>query len=255
MYREYKPNAPLASSVECFWTLEAGARPFSHLVLPDGCVDIVFWAEGGLRAVGAMTSGLVTPVPAGGRFCGVRFRPGRAGRFLRNAPSELTGDWAGLESLWGGPARILKEQLSETASPMQQVHLLASALKVPELAESPFDKAMSAVIVANGALGLEDAARHANLSARQFRRRCLEETGLAPKQLFRVLRFRRALRLLSLAPRRGWAQLAAECGYYDQAHLIRDFRQFSGSTPVQLASGDGRFFQSPEPSNRVIFSA
>jgi AraC-like DNA-binding protein len=68
------------------------------------------------------------------------------------------------------------------------------------------------------------------MSERQFRRRCLEESGLAPKHLCRVLRFRRACEL----GERGlpWGLIAAEAGYFDQAHLIRDFREFTGATPM-----------------------
>jgi AraC-like DNA-binding protein len=72
------------------------------------------------------------------------------------------------------------------------------------------------------------------MSDRQFRRRCLDESGLAPTQLCRVLRFRRACAL----GRRGlpWGLIAAEAGYFDQAHLIRDFREFTGVTPMSVFS-------------------
>ena len=74
-----------------------------------------------------------------------------------------------------------------------------------------------------------------------MRREFLEQTGLGPKFLARVLRFRRAL---ELSPRAegDFAGLALDCGYYDQAHLIREFRENSpGRTPAYSA---GRFFQS-----------
>ena len=83
---------------------------------------------------------------------------------------------------------------------------------------------------------LEWVARQANLSSRQFRRRCLEESGLTPKQLCRVLRFRHACQLARGGARVEWAGIAAEAGYFDQAHLIRDFREFAGATPVSVFS-------------------
>jgi AraC-like DNA-binding protein len=73
------------------------------------------------------------------------------------------------------------------------------------------------------------------MSERQFRRRCVEESGLAPKQLCRILRFRHACELAA-ARRAGWAAIAADAGYYDQAHLIRDFHEFSGGAPVSVFS-------------------
>jgi AraC-like DNA-binding protein len=94
--------------------------------------------------------------------------------------------------------------------------------------------------MSHGDIDLDWVARQAGMSERQFRRRCLEESGLAPKQLCRVLRFRRACELGG----RGlpWGLIAAEAGYFDQAHLIRDFREFTGATPMSVFSNtaDGR---------------
>jgi AraC-like DNA-binding protein len=61
-----------------------------------------------------------------------------------------------------------------------------------------------------------------------------EEVGLAPKQFARVRRFQWALRWLRKGPRVNWAWLAVECGYYDQAHLIKDFQTFAGVCPQRL---------------------
>jgi AraC-like DNA-binding protein len=97
-----------------------------------------------------------------------------------------------------------------------------------------------------GGGSIDDAAVSAALSPRQLRRLCLERAGVSPKYLSRIVRFRKAvkrinaLRLNSAQP--GWADLAADCGYYDQAHFIREFQEFTGYTPV-------RYLQSlPEPA-------
>jgi AraC-like DNA-binding protein len=74
------------------------------------------------------------------------------------------------------------------------------------------------------------------LSPRQFRRRCLEESGLTPKRLSRVLRFRHACRIARAAKRPNWSDIALEAGYFDQAHLIRDFHKFTGLTPMAVFS-------------------
>ncbi len=60
------------------------------------------------------------------------------------------------------------------------------------------------------------------------------ETGLTPKKLCRVLRFRRACALGSLGL--PWSLVALDAGYFDQAHLIRDFREFAGTTPMSVSS-------------------
>jgi AraC-like DNA-binding protein len=74
------------------------------------------------------------------------------------------------------------------------------------------------------------------LSLRQFRRRCLEESGLTPKRLCRVLRFRHACRIAGGVDRLNWSAIALEAEYFDQSHLIRDFHEFTGHTPMAVFS-------------------
>jgi AraC-like DNA-binding protein len=191
-----------------------------------------------------MTRRQVVALAPGTRVAGIRFRPGVAGRFLGIAPCELTDGFAPLEDLWGRRGRGLHERLQEAASSREYLNLLAGSLPVPDGGENAFHRALQML---DGNLALNEVARAANLSPRQFRRRCFEETGLTPKHLSRVLRFQRALRFLRRMPERGRAHLAAECGYYDQAHLIRDFREFAAATPTGLAGGNVPFFQSLDP--------
>jgi AraC-like DNA-binding protein len=97
-------------------------------------------------------------------------------------------------------------------------------------------RAVGAMTRTHGNANLDWIAAQANLSPRQFRRRCLEESGLTPKHLCRVLRFRHSNSLASASRRPDWADIAGRAGYYDQAHLIRDFREFTGQTPMSVFS-------------------
>ena len=211
------------------------------LVLPDGCVDIVFSPSTGLRVVGAMTACQVYQLQGGEPVVGIRFRPGAAGRFLGAAPSELTDRLIPLEDIWGARGRRLAEALRDTRSAAACAALLEGEMRPAPRDAGALERAIAALVEACGAADIDWLADQANLSPRQFRRRCHEATGLTPKQLARVLRFRRAVSLVDFGAARGWAHLAAECGYYDQSHLIHDFREFSGSTPADYHV---RFFQS-----------
>jgi AraC-like DNA-binding protein len=235
-YQEHAPGPALDPFVECLWTVTTREAADDHLVLPDGCLDIIYSTQTGLEAVGTMTTGQTFALPARTEIAGVRFRPGQAGAFLHIAARELTDRSAPLEDLWGAPARRLENRLAETQSRRERATELAQSLRIPERSLPPVQRAIAALASRDGEADLDEIARQSNLSPRQFRRRCLDESGLAPKHLCRVLRFRRVLRGLDLAARRGWAHLAAECGYYDQAHLIQDFREFSGSTPSRYAA-------------------
>ncbi len=179
-------------------------------------------------------------------MAGIRFRPGMAGTFLGVSPAELTDGAAPLEDLWDRRAHEFKVKLEEARSIQDAMPILLSSLPMPDPAPNPVQKAIEAIAAANGNADLDSVARQANLSPRQFRRRCLEESGLGPKHLCRVLRFRHACRIaravgqLNMGQRNmdrlNWSAIALEAEYFDQAHFIRDFRRFTGLTPMAVFS-------------------
>jgi AraC-like DNA-binding protein len=239
-YREYRPAAPWQRWIECAWCSETIEEPRGYAVRPDGCLDIVYSADEGLRMVGTMTAEQKFYYPAGLQIVGVRFHPGKAGTFLGVAPADLTDGIALLEDAWGARARALEERLRDARTPGETIRLLLQGIPAPESAPNPVQRAIEAISAEHGACDLDLAARQANLSSRQFRRRCLEESGLTPKHLSRVLRFRYACELASRAERPEWPDIAAEAGYFDQAHLIRDFHEFAGGPPVAVFSNTAR---------------
>jgi len=235
-YSEEAPSASLARWVECGWCLE-GATPISgHRVPPDGCLDIVYERGHGLRAIGTMTVERRFHYPDRALLAGVRFRPGMAGAFLGVPPAELTDGSAPLEDLWPQRAHELARRMDDAKSIRDAMRILLGSLPHPVAAPGAVQQAIEAVAAANGNTDLDRAACHASLSPRQFRRRCLEESGLTPKRLCRVLRFRHACRLAQAAAHPNWSAIALEAEYFDQAHLIRDFQEFTGLTPMAVFS-------------------
>jgi AraC-like DNA-binding protein len=87
----------------------------------------------------------------------------------------------------------------------------------------------------NGAVPVGKLAERMGRSRRHLATRFREHVGLAPKTFARVVRFSRAVGLIQRGIGGSFAELAYECGYFDQAHLIRDFREFAGTTPVEFA--------------------
>ena len=223
-YREHAPSERLRPFVECFWSIEStGARP-DQLVLPDGCVDIVCSAGAPPLVVGAMTR--ARTFAAGGLQVGVRFRPGFAGGFVR-APGIHTVDrLIPLNEVWGTRGR----ELAEAESAAQCIALLEAELV--DASEPGVVQKVSAYIVAqSGQVRVDDLAFDAGMSARQLRRLFLEEVGLTPKHFCRVIRFRHSLGQLRESQRGDWTDVALQSGYYDQAHFIHEFREFTGYTP------------------------
>jgi AraC-like DNA-binding protein len=236
VYCEQPPIAPLSRWVECGWFLDSAEAVTGHRVPPDGCLDIIYNRSDGLRAIGAMTREQRFHFPEGAYVAGIRFHPGMAGTFLGLSPAELTDISAPLAELWPRRAHELKRRLDDAHSIQDAMRILLGALAAPNTALTPTQQAIEALTVANGNADLDFAARHANLSPRQFRRRCLEESGLTPKLLCRVLRFRHACRIASAIHRVNWSDIALEAEYFDQSHLIRDFHQFTGKSPMAVFS-------------------
>ena len=220
--------------IECTWWLETATAVRAYAVRPDGCIDIVYARESGAQVVGAMTAERRIDLAAGARTMGVRFHPGMAGAFLGASPGEFTDRTVALEDVWGGAARQLQRRLADARTLEECLGIMRDALAAPPGEPDGVQRAIGAMTAAHGDLDLDWAARHAGLSARQFRRRCLEESGLSPKHLCRVLRFRRACALAARGA--GWVSVAGDAGYFDQAHLIRDFREFTGGTPMAVFS-------------------
>jgi AraC-like DNA-binding protein len=236
-YREHAAPPAVARTVECSWDVRSPDYLQGFSVMPDGCLDIIYTRDNGLQAIGAMTFERRFDLPAGTFWAGLRFQPGLAGSFFGVPASELTNRSVDLEDLLGRPARELKARLAESG-PGELVRLLVAHPRIQGRILNPVQRAIEAITVARGRVGVDFVANQANLSPRQFRRRCLEESGLTPRLLCRILRFRHARQLAERAPR-NWADIALAAGYYDQAHLIRDFREFTGRTPMSVFSNTG----------------
>jgi AraC-like DNA-binding protein len=236
-YRELPANPSHSAWVECVWAFESTGPVLEHRVPPDGCLDIIYDRRLGLRAIGAMTKEQRFEYTENAYMAGIRFRPGMAGRFLGVPPPELTDVSAALTDLWPRRAGELERRLDDARSIQEAMRILLGGLAAPADPPNPVQNAISAIAAANGNADLDSVACRANLSSRQFRRRCLDESGLTPKRLCRVLRFRHVCRVAAAADERPkWSAIALEAGYFDQAHLIRDFQILTGLTPMAVFS-------------------
>ena len=202
-------------------------RPAMGRILPDGCMDLI-WDGARLFVAGPDTRARWHLPDADASFVGLRFSRGIGPAFLGVAADEVCDLSPGVDSVWSGTeARVLSEQVA--ARPVQAMEQwLTSRAKVeegPRLGAAVFHFAASGTKVAA-------MAERLGWSVRQLHRRCLPLFGYGPQHLTRVLRFQRAL----VAARAGLslAQLAVTAGFADQAHLSRDVRDLTGTTPARL---------------------
>jgi AraC-like DNA-binding protein len=128
----------------------------------------------------------------------------------------------------------LLEQLRNTPNQDQMVKQVEAFLWKKLKASSsplPFDKALAQLVGATGNMPIEQVADLGCLSLKQFERKCRERIGLPPKVFARLIRFSNAYRLRETRPDLSWTQISYASGYFDQMHLIRDFKEFAGVTP------------------------
>jgi AraC-like DNA-binding protein len=174
---------------------------------------------------------------------GVLFRPGAAGAFLGVPADRFAGCHTPLDAFWGSDAAHLRDRLGEAADLDRRLVILEDALlrRLPRI--RGVDPAiMHAVVLLDRRHPVGQVAVALDCSHRHFIARFAETIGLTPKRYVRLARFGRVLRRLERRPEPGWAELALDAGYADQAHFNRDFRAFAGISPgrYRVLGGSGR---------------
>jgi methylphosphotriester-DNA--protein-cysteine methyltransferase len=255
-YREIQPTGATSEFVECFWLLEHDGAEVGSIqrVVPDGTAELILnlgqpfesFANGLWQAqpacflAGQITGPLLLRPNGPAKILGVRFLPQGAGRILGLPMSETTDSIIPVQDLSPALARGL-DRARESAAIAGQAAAVEAAIgecaRVNGKDDHLIDEAVRRIAAARGALDLVRLARDLGISLRQLERRFLRIVGLSPKLFCRMRRFQFVFQAIERDNAR-WADAAIRCGYYDQAHLIHDFREFSGEAPAALLSGD-----------------
>lgn len=168
-----------------------------------------------------------------------RLRLGMHEPVLGVPASAIVGHTVALEDLWGGAAARLVDRLAGTRDMVDAAAALESA--VSERLTTTDARGARSRFALEAAEKLASAnvdavAMHLGVSGRHLRRVFREALGTSPKAFARLTRFHRALRVAREDGDAGWASIAAAAGYYDQAHLIAEFRAIAGVTPRALVN-------------------
>jgi len=215
------PGVPLILGLESAWEIEgpvAREREESFLAgLHDG-------------------PAFVRPVSRSWCCIELRLTPTAAHRLLGMPMHELTNQTVPLAEVLP-EARELIDRLREQTSWQQRFALVEQAL-LRRLRDAPeptreVEWSWHELRRTAGGAGIADLAQEVGWSHRRLIARFREQIGLGPKAVARVLRFDRAVQALR-SPARGLAEVAYDCGYFDQAHMNRDFRALGGTTPASF---------------------
>lgn len=164
------------------------------------------------------------------------FYPGAIYRLTGISAEELNNQYLDAEAVFSSELRSVNDQLYNAKDYSSMLGIANSFVrelihrqKKPGLLT---DTVWQLLLNGQSRYSLNQLAREACLSTKQFERRFRERTGVNPKVYERIIRFDRAFRLKNSRPDFDWLRIAIECGYHDYQHLVRDYKAFTRLTPT-----------------------
>jgi AraC-like DNA-binding protein len=238
----YLPQSPLSRFIERFWYWKGHTVSHSQeRILPTGTVELVI-DLGSPRTSKSVVSGprsksSIIQRSAQDELLGIHFQPGGAFPFLKFPFGDLHNIAIGIDDLWGEEqASELLDLLDHAEGTERQFQILETwmmkSISRP-LHHHPAVTFAIAELERNPNLSMSQFAAKVNLSQRRFIETFSNEVGLTPKLFSRIQRFNRVVRSAAFSDDVDWSELAMSFGYFDQAHLIHDFREFSSLTPTE----------------------
>ena len=249
IYIEHTPAAPLNQCIRMLWyTCAPDVSHQRERVLPNGCVQVILnlardfifdCADDGRicslapsLVVGARAAYEIIDSSDMADLIGIVFSPGGFAPFARDAVDLFSNRSIALEDVWGPAARALRDELREAPTPRRKLlrleHFLRERFRPPGPRGRLVEFAVQRMGCPKEGSSVGEVAGSAGLSERRFSQIFREEVGLPPKIWRRIQRFQWAVRRLHAGADLRWAELALDCGYYDQSHFANEFRAFSG---------------------------
>ena len=288
-YVERPAPAAIAPAIECVWSVSdravRAARPPDR-VIPDGCPElIVHLADRYARLIdgrlvrqpaaflaGTLSRPWIVQAPPRVATIGVRFRPGGVAALFGTSldgtadrevlPSELPAPFRGLIAVIRGSrgpaaarraaeAWLLAHAAGRTADDVRAVGAPGASV-VPEPACAV---AVQAILRRRGRIGVDALASAVGLPRRRLERLFRRETALSPKQFIRIVRLTALLRRLEAPDRDRLIDVALDAGYFDQAHMARDFKALTARRASAGRAADGELaihFTRPDRLLRLL---
>ncbi|OKI73928.1 helix-turn-helix domain-containing protein [Micromonospora sp. CB01531] len=237
-FRRRLPAPALRPYVEHYWLVDwALTEPHRQRVVPHPAVNVVFQAQAGGPETGEVAGvGLelfTVTLHGTGRASGIQFRPGGFRPFWRRPVRELTGR---------------RRPLTQVGLPVEGEHcagpddercrrldaLLTAWAPAPDPLAAEATALVEEIRADRRILRVDDFARRYGVSTRRLQRLFLDHVGVGPKWVIRRYRLQEAIEQAAAGPL-DWARVAADLGYADQAHLVREFSAVTGVSPAAYA--------------------
>jgi AraC-like DNA-binding protein len=260
-YLTFEPQPDLAALVKCYWTLEVPAQQDveRQLIVPDGCIEMAFiLGDDIMRYISedefvlqprAMVLGQITrqfyikPTGAVDSFA-VRFYPYGFASFARVDINTLSNTETPLSALFGEEAsRLLVQRIVRANNTKARIGIVESFLidrmGEKETIDTIVHEAIEAMLETKSTGAIQNILKENASSRRRLEREFRQKIGVSPKQLSKVIRLQAALKMVLNRQSQSLTKIAYESKYYDQAHFIRDFKEFTGTTPRKFLGAEG----------------
>lgn len=254
-YETFEPNQNLTTIIKCYWTLENPKEktPERQTIVSDGCMEMIFhygdlykqYIEGGKSiiqprsfVIGQLTRPLeIEPTGETGIFS-VRFHPNGFLPFASMPIKEMENIAVSLEFLFGKEGQQLELKILNAVSTSERIKFVETFLLDRLINKKTMGRMVKSIVetilTANGQLTVDEISKLTNTNRRQLERKFLSEIGLSPKQLSKTIRLQATLKILLNNKSTSLTTLAHKNEYYDQAHFIKNFKEFTGFTPKEF---------------------
>lgn len=240
MYQEFLPSPALQSYIYCYWQLKTTqtlSEQFNYRVVADGCFDIFFELDNPQEnfVMGFCKKFTEFPLNNTFNYAGVRFLPTSFPQLFKINASELSNRFEDLSVVLPEFSRFIKNNFNLRNTPQeitdrldQYFIRLLSNVKIEN--DVRLDNALNLILQNGGVIDIEKGL-DTGLSPRQLRRLFEFYIGDSAKTFSQIVRFQNFLRVKPTQLSLRKDKLFFDAGYYDQAHFIREFKNFYGATP------------------------
>lgn len=251
-FYSFSPSPELSAYIRQYTVLKVNSPSYPvQRVIPTGCIELIVYKAGKVKRkddsteipaffLGGKMSGYLDLMPVSGEvhYISILFQPGGARLFFDLPINELYDRLLSLDDT-GDKSWV---ELCNRITDISDVHAIIQVIQhflINKLSDNKLlhlRRIMNSVhtLYTASATDLDTLAADSCLSRKQFKRVFQHYVGCNPKEFMRIVRFNKVLQLLKTRKSSGFAQIAHEAGYSDQSHLIREFKIFSGYTPLRF---------------------
>ena len=262
-YHEFQLNNSLTDYIQTIWGMESESDEDIYprsLIMPDGTVEIIFHYEKPFYtwqddkqfiqpenfAISMMRKFIEIGSSGNTGFISVRFYPWGAYHFFSEPIQGFLDQTIDAYRLWDNDSKMIISKIKKTETIEQRFKLiedfLLEKLRQFQKDEVRVDSVLKLIRQTKGTLSIESICTETGFSKKQLERKFLSTVGTTPKMFSRITRFLNICQNLKEQRSQTLTQLTHDCGFYDQAHFIKEFKAFSGFTPKEFYERENVFF-------------